>query len=119
MTTQMSKPHGYGRIIQDDGMFKKIVEEKDCNDVERKCKVVNAGIYVFDVEYLCEYIFKLDTNNAQKEYYLTDIFEIILHNEPNKAINTHEIPYERQYELEGVNTKEQLDKMNNLLNMLK
>ena len=119
MTTQMSKPHGYGRIIQEDGVFKKIAEEKDCNDLERNCKIVNAGIYVFDVEYLCEYIFKLDTNNAQKEYYLTDIFEIILHNEPNKSINTHQVPYERQYELEGVNTKEQLDKMNNLLNMLK
>ena len=119
MTTQMSKPYGYGRIIQENGVFKKIVEEKDCTHVERNCKIVNAGIYAFQVEYLCEYIFSLETNNAQKEYYLTDIFEIISRVEPDKIINTHEIPYERQYELEGVNTKEQLNKMNNLLNMLK
>ena len=47
MTTTMDDPHGYGRIIENEGVFEKIIEEKDCSDEERKCQKTNAGIYAF------------------------------------------------------------------------
>lgn len=72
----LENPFGYGRLIKNPD-FEKIVEEKDCTDEEKKIKEVNAGAYCFKFETLKEYIFKLDDNNAQKEFYLTDLFGMI------------------------------------------
>ena len=115
LTTLYEDPHGYGRIItNDEGQFLKITEEKDCNDHERKIKEVNAGVYAFQVELLCKYLPKISNNNAQQEYYLTDIFEIILENE-NIEIGLIQLPKDRSIELIGVNTKEQLEELENKL----
>jgi len=70
---QVNNPSGYGRIILDDGMIVNIIEEKDCNDEQRKIDLVNASIYVVPFYILKDIISKIDTNNAQNEYYLTDI----------------------------------------------
>ena len=115
LTTILDDPTGYGRVIESDtGKFEKIVEEKDCNDLERKCQKINAGIYAFDTITLCKYLPLLSNNNAQGEYYLTDIVEIIKTKE-EVDIELYEMPKEKQIELTGVNTEQQLVELNNLL----
>jgi len=114
MTTVLEDPHGYGRIIETNGVFQKIVEEKDCNDIERKCKTTNAGIYAFKSNLLYTYLPYITNDNAQQEYYLTDIVEIIKHNE-SVPIDLYNIAVENQIELTGVNTKEQLEELNRSL----
>ena len=90
------------------------MEEKDCNDEERKCRKTNAGIYTFDTITLCKYLPLLSNSNAQGEYYLTDIVEIIK-NKEEVDIEMYEMPKEKQIELTGVNTEQQLMELNNLL----
>ena len=115
LTTILDNPIGYGRVIESDtGKFEKIVEEKDCNDLERKCRKINAGIYAFDTFILCKYLPLLSNNNAQGEYYLTDIVEIIK-NKEDVDIEMFNMPLENQQELLGVNTEQQLMELNNLL----
>ncbi len=114
MTTIRDNPCGYGRVIIKNGIFQKIIEEKDCSDQQKKCKQTNTGIYVFNIEILCRNISYLNNNNKQKEYYLTDIFEIIKKNDKIN-IEIMKIPANNQIELIGVNTKEQLNNLNNML----
>lgn len=66
-------PDGYGRVILDNNQVLKIVEQKDANENELKTTTVNAGIYAFKKSVLEKYIPLLSNNNAQKEYYLTDL----------------------------------------------
>lgn len=68
------KTPAYGRVVRDSlGNLLKIVEQKDCNEDELKIEEVNIGLYCFKGKYLKESFSKLDNNNAQKEYYITDI----------------------------------------------
>ncbi|MEO6800446.1 MAG: bifunctional UDP-N-acetylglucosamine diphosphorylase/glucosamine-1-phosphate N-acetyltransferase GlmU [Rhodanobacter sp.] len=77
LTTRLVEPQGYGRVICDgDGRVSEVVEEKDADSSERAVKLVNTGILVADALALCGWIKRLDRNNAQGEYYLTDIFRM-------------------------------------------
>ena len=107
VTTIMNNPHGYGRIIETDGVFNKIVEEKDCSLEEKLVKKVNCGVYAFESAVLCKYLPLLQNNNAQNEYYLTDIIELIKNGEQIK-IDLYDIREDKQIEIMGVNTIEQL-----------
>ena len=102
LINKLENPHGYGRIIIDEKEFVKIVEEKDCNDREKKVDLVNSGIYCFTSETILNNINKITNNNKQTEYYLTDIFNFI----DKKLI--HLLYLENKYEVMGVNTLEQL-----------
>ena len=74
LTAMFDDPFGYGRIIRAaDGSLLRIVEQKDANDEEKAVKEVNAGMYCFDAAFLKENISKLSADNAQKEYYITDL----------------------------------------------
>lgn len=110
ITTILENPKGYGRIIEDNNKFMKIIEEKDCNEHEKLVTKVNCGIYAFDSAILCKYIDNLSNNNSQNEYYLTDIIQIIKQSE-NVNINMYEICKEKQHEVMGINTIEQLDEL--------
>lgn len=117
VTTKFENPFGYGRIIFNKNVeekeFKEIKEEKDCSDNEKKINLVNAGIYMIDSNLLCKYITYINNYNNQKEYYLTDIFAIIkLYEDIN--INLFEIEKKDQYQIDGVNTQEQLNKINEI-----
>lgn len=68
------KTPNYGRIVRDnEGNFSKIVEQKDCNEEELEIEEVNIGLYCFKGKQLKDSFAKLNNNNAQKEYYITDI----------------------------------------------
>ena len=69
----LENPHGYGRVIIEDIEVECIVEHKDCGEEELAVTTVNAGVYLFKKEILAKYLPKLSNDNAQKEYYLTDI----------------------------------------------
>lgn len=67
---------GYGRVIIEKGKVSKIIEQKDCSSYELDIVTANAGIYCFDTKFLLESLPKLSNDNAQEEYYITDLVEI-------------------------------------------
>lgn len=73
LTVDMADPSGYGRIVREHGAITRIVEQKDANDVERAITEVNTGILVAPTVPLKRWLATLSNNNAQGEYYLTDI----------------------------------------------
>lgn len=104
VTSIVDNPEGYGRIIrQKDGQVCKIVEHKDCNEEELKVNEINSGMYCFDIESLMSSIDRLNNNNAQGEYYLTDVIEILKSHEGK--VGGFSIPFE---ETMGVNSRIQL-----------
>ncbi|HFR3771241.1 TPA: bifunctional UDP-N-acetylglucosamine diphosphorylase/glucosamine-1-phosphate N-acetyltransferase GlmU [Streptococcus suis] len=77
LTAQADNPFGYGRIIRNaDGEVLKIVEQKDASDFEQQVKEINTGTYLFDNKRLFEALKDINTDNAQGEYYLTDVISI-------------------------------------------
>lgn len=75
LTTRLDNPHGYGRVLCDAaGQVLEVIEEKDANDGQRAIDLVNTGILAAESTSLRGWIARLDRNNAQGEYYLTDIF---------------------------------------------
>lgn len=111
MYTKRENPEGYGRVQTLKGEFMKIVEHKDCNEKELKNQQVNCGIYSFRNELLSKYLNYITNDNAQKEYYLTDLMEI-LKNYGHYNIELYYLEKEYQKQLIGVNTKEQLNELN-------
>lgn len=100
----LDEPSGYGRMVIENNKIIKIIEEKDCNDEEKKIQFVNSGIYSFNIKLLLQYIDKIDNNNKQNEYYLTQIFELFVKN--YIPINYELI--DNIYEISGVNDQQQL-----------
>ena len=78
LTTEVDNPIGYGRVIRNDsGDVSRIVEHKDANQEELNEKEINTGTYCFDNKALFEALEKVDNDNAQGEYYLPDVIEIL------------------------------------------
>ncbi|WP_419673233.1 bifunctional UDP-N-acetylglucosamine diphosphorylase/glucosamine-1-phosphate N-acetyltransferase GlmU [Aliarcobacter butzleri] len=75
---ELESADGYGRVIIENGNVKKIVEQKDASEDELKITTANAGIYQFETKFLLQNLPKLDNNNAQKEYYITDLVEMAI-----------------------------------------
>src|SRR5699024_9696365 len=85
-TTAKSNPTGYGRIIRDDsGNVRRIVEHKDASQEELNVNEINTGTYCFDHKALFEASEKVDNNNAQGEYYFTDVVEILKKDEEKNS----------------------------------
>ncbi|HEY9129374.1 MAG TPA: bifunctional UDP-N-acetylglucosamine diphosphorylase/glucosamine-1-phosphate N-acetyltransferase GlmU [Sulfurovum sp.] len=98
---KLDDPSGYGRVIIDEhDNVQEIVEQKDCNEAQLLTQSVNAGIYAVNTELLERYIPKLDNNNAQSEYYLTDIVKMAV----EEARTVHPVFVEEE-EFKGVNSK--------------
>lgn len=113
LTVKLKDPMGYGRIVRDgEAMFEKIVEQKDATDDERQIKEINAGIYCFDTRKLFSTLEKVRNDNAQGEYYLTDVPALLREAGEDVAIFQHH----DAYEIEGVNNRAQLADMERVLN---
>jgi bifunctional UDP-N-acetylglucosamine pyrophosphorylase/glucosamine-1-phosphate N-acetyltransferase len=75
---QLDDPHGYGRIVRDSAnRVTAIVEHRDATALERQLKEVNAGLYFGNTSKICEALEKVQPNNDQGEYYLTDIVQVV------------------------------------------
>lgn len=113
LTAIVEDATGYGRIIRNEaGEVEKIVEHKDCTEEELKVREINSGMYCFDIKELLDNLDKLNNNNSQNEYYLTDIIEI-LKDKGSKigAIDVHED------EIRGVNSRVQLAEAEEILRL--
>ena len=81
LTAQASDPTGYGRIVRNGAQIEAIVEQKDATEEEKTITEINTGTYCFNQQFLLQYLPTLTTNNAQKEYYLTDLIKIANQNQ--------------------------------------
>lgn len=114
LTAIYDNPTGYGRIIRDEGgNIKGIVEEKDTKANQRKIKEINAGIYCFDIEELLSALEKIKPNNAQGEYYITDVISIM----NKKGLKTGAVIVEDNTEILGINDRIQLEMLTKVLQM--
>ena len=115
LTAIYENPTGYGRIIRDEGgNIKGIVEEKDADPLQKKhIKEINSGIYCFDIEELLNAIDKIKPNNAQGEYYLTDVIKIM----NDAGLKTGAVIVEDNTEILGVNDRAQLELLTRVLRM--
>jgi len=105
LTINLDDPSGYGRIVRDDkGAVERIVEQKDANPDELAIQEVNTGIMVFPGEKLSGWLNGLSNNNAQGEYYLTDLLAMAV----NDGVSIAVTQPEHQFEADGVNNKLQL-----------
>lgn len=78
LSAEMEEPFGYGRVIRDhDGSVLRIVEQKDCTPEEHAVNEINVGTYCFDNAKLFAALAQVTNDNAQKEYYLTDVIDIL------------------------------------------
>lgn len=109
-------PKGYGRIVRnwDTGVFTKIVEQKDADANIKRIREINSGVFVVDAKELFQALEEVSNDNAQGEYYLTDIAEIIR----NKDKNVIAFPGADPTELVGINSPEQLGEAEELYKQL-
>jgi bifunctional UDP-N-acetylglucosamine pyrophosphorylase/glucosamine-1-phosphate N-acetyltransferase len=99
----LEDPNGYGRVIIKDNHVQYIVEQKDANDAELNTTTVNAGIYAFSKDVLEKYIPLLSNDNAQEEYYLTDIIAMA----KNDGLSIVPLLVDEEH-FKGVNSKKDL-----------
>ena len=100
ITTKKKNPHGYGRVFTKDNLIERIIEEKDCNTDQSQNLLINAGIYCFTWKSLSKIINTLESNNKQKEIYLTDTITLLK--------NSYSFEVEDNRELQGINNRVQL-----------
>lgn len=114
LITELDEPFGCGRILLNDkGNIVGIREEKDCGDDEKKIQLVNCGIYKIGVSELNEFIPLISNNNKSQEYYLTDIIDLMV--KSNILIQTQILNKFSQWEIKNVNTKKDLEELNNFV----
>lgn len=108
LTVKLDNPMGYGRIVRNAaGEIQAIVEQKDASPEQLKINEVNTGILAVSAKYLNEWLPKLSSNNAQGEYYLTDIIAMaVSQGVAVSAIHPHD-----EYEVQGVNDRLQLSEL--------
>lgn len=104
ITLSLDNPAGYGRIVREDGKIRRIVEHKDASEAEKQITEVNTGIYCVDNACLHRWLPQLSNNNAQGEYYLTDIVAMAVAD----GLEIGSIQPEYEFEVEGVNDRIQL-----------
>jgi bifunctional UDP-N-acetylglucosamine pyrophosphorylase / glucosamine-1-phosphate N-acetyltransferase len=108
LTAKIPDPQGYGRVFCDDNMLlKEIIEHRDCTDTQRHNNRVNAGIYCFNWPQLQEVLPKLQSNNDQQEYYITDAVNFL---SPVMVVDA-----EDYQEILGINDRLQLSEAYDIL----
>lgn len=104
ISADAENPTNLGRVVKVHDKFVRIVEEADATEEEKKIKEINVGVYLFKFNYLKELISKLQNNNAQGEYYLTDVLSIA--KESGLNVSVYKLP--KQLPIYGVNNRVEL-----------
>ena len=108
LTASLADPRGYGRIIRDaSGRVERIVEERDADDAQRSIREINTGVLAAPTRLLAPWLARLRNDNAQGEYYLTDVVRMALAD--GVAVTTETV--EDATEVEGVNSRAQLARL--------
>jgi bifunctional UDP-N-acetylglucosamine pyrophosphorylase / glucosamine-1-phosphate N-acetyltransferase len=101
LTAQIPDPKGYGRVFCDSSnLLKEIIEDRDCTELQRQNQRVNAGIYCFNWQKLKEVLPKLQSNNDQQEFYITDAVNFL------SPVMVYDVPDHQ--EILGINDRRQL-----------
>lgn len=112
VAARMADPTGYGRMVTDAaGRLTAIVEQKDASEAQRRIDLVNSGIYAFARKELYRLLHRLRPENAQGEYYLTDVVKMLVQEGRPVGLVISEDPGA----ILGVNTPAQLDEAERLL----
>ena len=112
MSAIFDDPTNYGRIVRDEnGNLKAIVEEKDASDAQKKIKEINTGVYLLDWEKVHEAFLNLDSDNAQNEYYLTDIVKWTI----KQGLKAQSYILQNNEESYGINSKKHLAQATKIL----
>jgi bifunctional UDP-N-acetylglucosamine pyrophosphorylase/glucosamine-1-phosphate N-acetyltransferase len=104
LSVDMDDPTGYGRIVRDGGNVSRIVEEKDADAATRAIREINTGVMVSPASKLKNWLDSLSNDNAQGEYYLTDVIAMAV----NDNVTVHGIKADSAVEVMGINDKKQL-----------
>ena len=105
LTVHLENPQGYGRIVRNkQAQIVNITEEKDASDEIKKIHEVNTGIMAVKAELFKKWLANLDNNNAQNEFYLTDVIEMAV----KDNLTVHSTQPDNEFEVMGINSREQL-----------
>jgi bifunctional UDP-N-acetylglucosamine pyrophosphorylase/glucosamine-1-phosphate N-acetyltransferase len=113
LTVEFDDPYGYGRIIRENGRVVRNVEEKDATEAERKISEINTGVLCCPADKLKAWLGRLNNDNKQGEYYLTDVIALAVED----GITVHGVQADSQEEVMGINDKKQLAKAERALQM--
>ncbi|HJQ31890.1 MAG TPA: bifunctional UDP-N-acetylglucosamine diphosphorylase/glucosamine-1-phosphate N-acetyltransferase GlmU [Pyrinomonadaceae bacterium] len=114
MAVRLEDPTGYGRVVRDEeGRFERIVEQKDATPEERQISEINVGIYCFETRLLFPALERVRPENAQGEFYLTDVPGILRADGEDVSIYTHT----DAREVSGINTRVELSEFERILRL--
>lgn len=114
MSVKLDDPTGYGRIVRDaEGRFEKIVEQRDANAEEKLINEINAGIYCFETSLLFPTLARVEPQNVQGEYYLTDVPAMLRAGNQDVSVHIHT----DAREVSGINTRVELAEFERLLRL--
>jgi len=113
LSAELDEPGAYGRVVRDaGGMVREVVEARDADSNQLAIREVNAGVYAFDRGPLSEALAGLGTENAQKEYYLTDVAAALR----ARGLLVAGVRLDDPEEMQGVNTRADLARADRVLN---
>jgi bifunctional UDP-N-acetylglucosamine pyrophosphorylase/glucosamine-1-phosphate N-acetyltransferase len=114
ITTRLARPTGYGRIVLDtQGNVMRIVEESDASESEKRIDLVNTGIYCIHLPFLQKALDALNNDNAQGEFYLTDVVQRAYENGQSALM----LEMNHSTEVMGVNTRAELAEAERLMHL--
>jgi len=111
VTATVDRPYGYGRIVRTGGRIVRIVEERDASPAERQIREINSGIYAFDLEPLFDALRGVASQNAQGEYYLTDLVGIYR----RRKLPVETIMVAHPDEIRGINSRTELAEVSRIV----
>ena len=115
VTATVERPFGYGRIVRVDGEVARIVEERDASPAERQIREINSGIYAFDMGPLFEALGGIASQNAQGEFYLTDLVAIYR----RRKLSVKSFLVDDPQEVRGVNSRTELAEVSRVVRQKK
>ena len=115
VTATVERPYGYGRIVRTDGRIARIVEERDASPAERQIREINGGIYAFDLAPLFDALRGIASQNAQGEFYLTDLVAIYR----RRKLPVETLLIDNPQEIRGINSRTELAEVSRIVRQTK
>jgi bifunctional UDP-N-acetylglucosamine pyrophosphorylase / glucosamine-1-phosphate N-acetyltransferase len=115
VTAMVDRPYGYGRIVRSRGRIARIVEERDASPAERAIKEINSGIYAFDLAPLWDALRSIASQNAQGEFYLTDLVAIY----KRRKLPVETLVLDDVNETRGINSRSELAEVSRIVRQKK
>ncbi|PYR75785.1 MAG: bifunctional UDP-N-acetylglucosamine diphosphorylase/glucosamine-1-phosphate N-acetyltransferase GlmU [Acidobacteria bacterium] len=115
ITAIVERPYGYGRIVRTRGRIARIVEERDASPDVRQIREINSGIYAFDLAPLFDALRGIASQNAQGEFYLTDLIGIYR----RRKLTVETLVVDNQQEIRGINSRSELAEVSRIVRQTK